>query len=327
MKTIRWGILGTANIARTVVAAIGRSQYGVAKAVASRNGERARVWAEAMAVELAFGTYDELLVSGEIDAVYGPLPNALHAPWTIRALEAGFPVLCEKPFAMNRAEALRVAEVSRRLRLPVGEAFMYRFHPMFDTVREMLANGVIGELVSINSRFSFFEDDRTGIVASAELGGGALMDVGCYCVNFARMIAQSEPLSVSAMQVGQGIDDTLVGTMEFPGGLLARFETSIASAERHGAEIVGTTGTIVLPSPWVPGDKEATVLVRRWGQPDEVFPVPGADTYQLEVDDFARAVNTGTDPRWPVSDAVANMAVIDALFESARTGRQVCPMA
>lgn len=325
MRTIRWGVLGTANIARTVVAAIGRSQWGLAKAVASRDGERARSWAEEMAVENAFGTYEALLACKEIDAVYVPLPNALHGAWTIRALEAGLPVLCEKPFAMDRAEAERVAVVARRLRLPVAEAFMYRFHPMFGIVRDLLDAGAIGELVSIDSRFSFFEDDRTGIVASARLGGGALMDVGCYCVNFSRMIAQAEPVSVSAMQVGQGIDDTMVGMMAFPGGLLARFEASIASAERHGAEVLGTTGAILLPSPWVPGDQEVTVLVKRWGQPDEKILVPGADTYRMEVDDFARAVNTGADPRWPVADAVANMATLDALFESARTGRQVCP--
>jgi len=320
---LRWGILGTATIAETVVPAIGRSGSSEVGAVASRDYVRARSWADGIGIPVAHGSYQEMLDSGDIDVVYNPLPNALHAPWTIRALEAGYPVLCEKPFALNAAEAKGVSEVSRRTGLPVAEAFMYRFHPLFEKVLHLLDGGAIGSLVSINSYFSFFEDDRSGIVASAKLGGGALMDVGCYCVNFSRMISRAEPIRVSAMQVGDHVDDALVGQMKFSNGVLAQFETSIASAERHGAQLCGTSGTIEIPDPWIPGVHETRILIRRWGQPDEVIPIPGADTYCLEIEDFAAALSTDHDPRWSIDDAVANMTVMDALFESIRSGRQI----
>ncbi len=316
--TIRWGVLGTASIAETVVPAIGRSDGNSVQAVASRDPGRARAWADAMGIPDAYGGYDAMLAAGGFDAVYVPLPNALHAEWTIRALDAGYPVLCEKPLAMNAQEAREVEAAATRTGLPVAEAFMYRFHPLFDAALARLDAGAIGALVSVDSRFSFFEDDRGGVVASAALGGGALMDVGCYCVNLSRRVTRAEPLRVRALQVGDAVDDTLMGILEFPGGVLARFETSIASAEDHRVEIRGTEGTLVLPDPWVPGLGDTRLLIRRWGRPDEVVVVPGADTYRLEVEDFARAITEGTPPRWPVTDAVANMAVIDALFAAAR---------
>jgi len=277
-----------------------------------------------MEIPDAYGSYEAMLAAGGFDAVYLPLPNALHADWTIRALEAGYPVLCEKPFAMSADEAREVETAARRTGLPVAEAFMYRFHPVFDEALRRLDRGDIGALVSVDSRFSFFEDDREGVVASAELGGGALMDVGCYCVNLTRLVTRAEPLRVTALQVGEAVDDTLMGVMEFPGGVLGRFETSIASAEDHRVEIRGTEGAIVLPDPWLPGLGETRLLVRRWGEVDEVVVVPGADTYRLEVEDFARALVSGVSPRWSAGDAVANMAVIDALVASARAGGTPC---
>ncbi len=322
--TVRWGILGTASIAETVVPAIGRSDTNIVQAVASRDLDRARSWADAMGMPDAYGSYEAMLEAGGFDAVYLPLPNALHSAWTIRALEAGYPVLCEKPFAMNADEARKVEGVATRTGLPVAEAFMYRFHPLFDEALRRLDRGDIGALVSVDSRFSFFEDDREGVVASAALGGGALMDVGCYCVNLSRLVTRAEPIRVAALQVGEAIDDTLMGVMEFPGGVLGRFETSIASAEDHRVEIRGTEGTIVLPDPWIPGLGETRLQVRRWGEADEVVVVPGADTYRLEIEDFARAITAKVPPRWPVNDAVANMAVLDALFASTRTDGHAC---
>ncbi len=320
---LRWGILGTASIARTVVPAISRSDSSEVHAVASRDLSKAQSFAGEMDIPAAYGSYEEMLDRADIDIVYVPLPNSLHAAWTVRALEAGYPVLCEKPFALNAKEANEVVEVAKRTGLPVAEAFMYRFHPMYEKVLELLDGGAIGSLVSISSCFSFFEDDRSGIVASAELGGGALMDVGCYCVNFSRLIARAQPIRVSAMQVGDKVDDTLVGQMEFPGGVLAKFETSIASTERHAAQICGTEGVIAIANPWIPGMEETKILVRRWGEPDEVITIAGANTYRLEIEDFAHAVTTGTDPRWSAADAVQNMAVIEALFESAFKGKNV----
>jgi len=317
---MRWGILGTASIAETLVGAMDRSDDCVAQAVASRDGARARAWADRHGIPEAYDSYDALLAAGGVDAIYVPLPNALHVKWTIRALEAGYPVLCEKPFAMSAAEARAVAAVSHRVGLPVAEAFMYRFHPIFDRALALLDGGAIGSPVSLDSRFTFFDDDRDGVVASAALGGGALMDVGCYCVDFARRVTRAEPVRAAALRVGDGVDDTFAGILEFPGGVLARFEAGIARGEDHRAEIHGTEGSIILPDPWVPGTGETRLLIRRWGRDDEVIPVPGADTYRLEIEDFARAVIRVEAPRWPVADAVANMAVVDALVEAARSG-------
>jgi D-xylose 1-dehydrogenase (NADP+, D-xylono-1,5-lactone-forming) len=318
MTDLRWGILGTAHIATTVAAAIGRSEGNRVVAVASREPARAQQWATDHEVEHAFGSYDSLLESKTVDVIYIPLPNTMHAAWTIRSLEAGYPVLCEKPLAMNASQAQKVIEAALKAGQPVAEGYMYRFHPLYDKILELLDSGVVGNLVSILSQFSFFEDDRSSIVASPEMGGGSLMDVGCYCVDVTRMIARSEPLRVSALSTGRGIDETLIGTMEFPGNILASFESSIASTERHRLEIVGTTGTIVVPDPWLPGLEETRILIDRWGQAPDIITVSGADTYRLEVEDFAQAIRTQASPRWSLADAKANLAVIDALLRSAR---------
>ena len=323
MKNTRWAILGTAHIAETVVAAMGRSPSNEVVAVASRSLDKARQWGEQQGIAKAYGSYQEMLDAGGFDVVYNPLPNALHAPWTIKALKAGFPVLCEKPIALNCKESREILKISVATGLPVTDGFMYRFHPMFDTARKLVKAGTIGEIVTINSRFSFFEDDRTSIVASAELGGGALMDVGCYCVDFARMMTQEEPTRVSAVARGKTVDDTLLGLLDFPGGVFSHFETSIASSEQHYAELCGTTGALVFPNPWVSSGEETQIILRRWGEQDKVVSVPGSDTYRLEIEDFADAVTEGRALRWGLEDAIKNMAVIDALKESARTGRHV----
>jgi predicted dehydrogenase len=322
-RPVRWGILGTANIAEAVVRGIRESDNSVLSAVASRTEARANAWAQQHEIPRAFASYDALLAAGEVDAIYVPLPNALHAAWTVRALEAGYPVLCEKPLAANAAEARAIAAASARTGRPVAEAFMYRFHPQWDRALALVRDGAIGEVASLHGQFTFLLDDPTAICASAELAGGALMDVGCYCVDFARQVAGREPLRATAFgNFGQrpanSVDRTMVGLLEFSGGLLAHFETSIASFERHRAEIAGTAGSIVFESPWVPGDNPARLVVRRPDAPPEEIVVPAANSYRLEVEDFAAACRGEKAPRWPIADGVANMTVIDALYASAR---------
>jgi len=321
-RKLRWGILGTAAITPAVIEGIRRSSNGVVSAVASRQAVRAKTWGDTHGIPHTFGSYEALLTSGTADVIYIPLPNSLHAEWTIRTLEARLPVFCEKPFTANAAEARQVAAASRRTGLPVAEAFMYRFHPLYDAVRKTIADGAIGRLTCIQSTFTFLLDDRTQIPASAEMAGGSLMDVGCYPVNLARLITGQEPLSVAAFQHASEVDDTLVGVMRFPDNTLAEVECSIESDERARAEIVGTQGSIVIESPWHPGDEQARFILRHNGR-DETIVTPGANRYQLEVEDFVDAVVTGRPPRWPVEDAIANMAVIDALLTSARTGAVV----
>jgi len=322
---MRWGILGTAGIAEQFVRGVRESGTNEIRAVASRDLARAKAWAASHDIALAFGSYDELLRSGEVDLIYNPLPNSLHAEWTIRALEGGLPVLCEKPLAANAAEARAVAEVAARTGLPVAEAFMYRFHPQWDAIFALVREGAVGKLSTLHGRFTFLLDDPSSIAASAALAGGALMDVGCYCVNFSRLVAGCEPTRVSAFEQRRAVDDTMVGLLEFPNGILAHFETSIANFERYGAEIAGTEGVIEIENPWIPGDAPTRVIVRRNDAPPREIIVPAANSYGLEAEDFVAACQDKRPPRWPIADSIANMAVIDALYQSAREGRAIEP--
>lgn len=229
-------------------------------------------------------------------------------------------MLCEKPFTANAAEAREVVKVSAETGLPVAEAFMYRFHPMYERVLECLRTGAIGTITCIHSMFTWFLDNRSQIPASAELAGGALMDVGCYPVNLARLVADCEPVRACAFQRGTDIDDTLTGLLEFPNGILAQVECSIESYERTRAEIVGTRGAILLESPWNPGDDHARFILRAEGRQEQIA-TPGTNRCQLEGEDFTRSVPTGDTPRWPAQDAIGNMAAIDALLTSACTGK------
>jgi predicted dehydrogenase len=305
---VRWGILGAANIAPRIISAIRAANAGTVAAIGSRTLERAQSFAREQSIPHAYGSYEALLASKEIDVIYNPLPNSLHAEWSCRALEAGFPVLCEKPFTTTLADARRVARVARKMKLPVAEAFMYRFHPLWDHVRAVIEGGRIGALVSISSRFTFFNDDPASITASLELGGGPLMDVGCYSVDLSRQLAESEPRRATSISTGE----TFFGAMYFDNGVLANLECSIAAFERHGAEIVGTHGSIEIASPWFPGLEEARFVLRTGDRLVELA-VPGGDGYQLEVLDFARAVREGSEPRWPIEDAVANVAALEML--------------
>ena len=319
---VRWGILSTAHIGRALIRGIGQSDGSCVQGVASREWTRANEWAKEHGIPRAFGAYDDMLESHEVDAIYNPLPNSMHAEWTIRALEAGLPVLCEKPLTVDAAEARKVVAAAKRARLPVAEAFMYRFHPMYDQVLDLIAAGAIGDVIAVRCAFTFRLTDRANIICSTELAGGALMDVGCYCVNLARRIAGCEPARAQAFERRTTVDDTLMGALEFPNGILAQFECSIENAGRSWAEIAGTDGLIRIPKPWFPGEEQAEFIVRR-GDHEETIVTPGANTYRLEVEDFATALRTHQPPRWPAEDAVANMAVIDALYASAREGTSV----
>ncbi len=319
---VRWGILSTANIGRSFMIGVGRSRNSCIQAVASREWTRASEWAREHGIPRAFGSYEELFKSGEVDVIYNPLPNSMHAEWTIKALEAGLPVLCEKPFAANAAEARRMVKTSKRTGMLLAEAFMYRFHPMYDRVLETIQEGAIGEVVSIYSSFTLLLTDRSNIRTSAELAGGALMDVGCYCVNLSRRIAGCEPVRAHAFERRTTVDDTLLGALEFPNGILAQFDCSIEDNGHARAEITGTKGAILIEQPWFPGDTEGHFTLRRGARTEEIA-TAGANGYHLEAEDFVEAYQMQRPPRWGPEDAVANMAVIDALYKSAQTGASV----
>lgn len=319
-RPVRWGILSTANIGRAFIRGIGMSAANYVQAVASREFSRAGEWAKEHGIPRTFGSYDDMIASGEVDVIYNPLPNSMHAEWTIKALEAGLPVLCEKPFAVNAPQAREMVNASKRTGVLLGEAFMYRFHPLYDQVLERIGEGAIGQVTSIRSCFTFRLGSRENIRASAELAGGSLMDVGCYCVNLARRIAGCEPIRAHAMERRTSVDDTLMGTLEFPNGVLSQFESSIESQARSRAEIAGTEGMILIESPWFPGEDHARFIVRK-GDHEEVVETPGANCYCLEAEDFVNAFRTHAPLRWAPDDAVANMAVLDALYASIREGR------
>ncbi len=319
---IRWGILSTANIGRALIRGIGMSASSCLQGVASRNWTRANEWAKEHGIPRAFDTYEGLIESGEIDALYNPLPNSMHAEWTIKALEAGIPVLCEKPFAVDAAQAQEMVDASKRTGVLLAEAFMYRFHPVYDHILETIRTGAIGNVISIRSSFTFHLRDRDNIRASAELAGGSLMDVGCYCVNVSRRIAGCEPVRAHAFERRTTVDDTLFGALEFPNGILAQFESSIENDARRRLEIGGSEGSIVLDDAWFPGEESASFTLRR-GDESQTIVTPGANCYHLEVEDFVRACQTHEPPRWLPEDAVANMAVLDALYASAREGKVV----
>ena len=318
---VRWGVLSTANIGRRVIPAIHASHNGEVAAVCSRSLKRAQAFAAEQSIPRAYGSYEELLADGEIDAIYLPLPNSMHAEWSIKCAEAGIPTLCEKPFASDAAEAQTIVDAFDGLGILLAEAFMYRFHPQHAKVKEIIAAGGIGDLQIINASFTFPISDETNIRLSKPLAGGSLMDVGCYCVNLLRFMSGAEPTTITASGlIGEttGVDEALAGTFEFPSGIIGHFDCGLRAYRQHSYTLKGSTGMIVVPTSFVP-DKTAATIVQHW-QGDEYneHVIPATDHYELMVEDFADALLQGRPPRFAPSDAVSNMIVVDELLSQVR---------
>ncbi len=317
---IRWGILSTARIGRRVIPAIRASHNGEVAAVGSRSLERAQAWAAAHEIPRAYGSYEALFEDEGIDAIYNPLPNSMHAEWSIKCAEAGIPTLSEKPFASDAPEAQSIVDAFEEHGVLLAEAFMYRFHPQHAKAQEILAAGGIGELQIISSSFTFPISDEANIRLSKALAGGALMDVGCYCVNLMRFMTGEEPERVSATaQFGErsGVDETLVGMLEFPSGVIGHFDCGLRSFGQHTYALKGSEGMIVVPQSFVI-DKAVDGIVRHWqGDNYSEHVIPAVDQYQSMVEDFADALLNGRPPRFAPSDAVNNMRVVDKLLAQA----------
>ena len=327
-RRVQWGILGCARIARRcVIPALTGSTNGAIRALASRSLERCRSLARESGIPRAFGTYEELLGDPKVEAVYIPLPNHLHREWTVRALEAGKHVLCEKPLATNAGEAEAMVRTAQERSLLLMEAFMYRFHPRSHRIKALIDEGGIGDPRLVRSAFSFRHPDPADIRFRSGMGGGALLDVGCYGVSVARWIFGGEPEEVQAYsEFGpEGVDMTTVGLLRFSGGRLAVVEASFKSALQQTFSAVGTEGAIELPhDAYVPWDKDAWFRLR--GVNDEegsLEMTPGADEYRLMVEHFADAVLGKQTPEISPAESVGNMRVLDALARAARTGRPV----
>jgi predicted dehydrogenase len=326
---IRWGVLGAAKIAtEKVIPAMQRGEHTVVDAIASRDLATARAAASRLGIPKAYGSYEDLLADPDIDAVYNPLPNHLHVPWTTKAAEAGKHVLCEKPIALDADEARGLLEVRDRTGVRIQEAFMVRTHPQWLKARDLVRGGRIGELRAMAGYFSYFNADPANIRNVPAYGGGALLDVGCYLINTARFLFGREPVRVIGLidrDPAMGTDRLTSLMMDFePGHAIGTCSTQVVWSQR--VVLFGTTGRITLEIPFnAPPDRPCRLLVDPGtdltGAAAEVIELDTCNQYTIQGDRFSKAILDGTDVPCPLEDAVRNMACIDALFRSAQTGR------
>jgi predicted dehydrogenase len=310
-----------------MIPALVRSRNGEMRAIACRSEERSQSLAQEYQIPLACCQYEEILGNPEIEAVYIPLPNHLHMEWTLRAIKAGKHVLCEKPLALNAGEAQVMVQAAKEKNVLLMEAFMYRFHPRSRRIKALVAQGAIGDPRLVRASFCFRHPDPTEMRFRPEMGGGALLDVGCYGVSLARWILGSEPEEVQAVaEYGPtGVDITLVGLLRFPQSRLAIVEASLNCALQQTFSIVGTQGAIELPhNAFIPWEKDAWFTLRGVDEEEgKLEVIPGVDEYQLMVEHFADAILNPTELDFPPEDSVRNMRVIDGLAQSAREGHPV----
>lgn len=328
-KKIRWGILSTAAIGtKKIIPAMQRGKFSEVAAIASRDLGKATAAAGALGIARAYGSYEELLADPDVDAIYNPLPNQLHIPWTAKAAEAGKHVLCEKPLGMNAAESRTLIAVRDRTGVLIGEAFMIRSHPQWLRVQQLIAEGRIGTLRAVMALFSYYNVNPENIRNRVETGGGALYDIGCYCIQAARTGFAQEPTRA----VGHIERDPQMGTdrltsaiLDFPAGH-AVFTCSTQLVPYQRVQLLGTKGRIEIEIPFnAPTDKPTRIFIDDGsdlfggGIDTETFPV--ADQYTLQGDAFSRAILEGTAPPVTLEMGIANMDVIDAVFLSAETGQ------
>jgi len=322
-KILNWGLLSTANINRALIPPLQVSKRNHLLAVGSRSQATAEAYAKEQKIERAYGSYEALLADPDIDVIYNPLPNHLHAEWTIKALEAGKHVLCEKPLALTVEDVDAIHTSARKHGRVVMEAFMYRHHPQTLRVQEIVRSGELGTLKMIRSGFGFFLSRGEDIRLKPEMGGGSIWDVGCYPINYARTIAGENPLEVFGTQVTgpTGVDLTFVGQLKFANNVIAQVDSRFDIPLYWGVEILGSEGSLKIPSPFKPQVNEKILLTR--GEDTETIKVRGRELYIGEVEDMADAILLGHDPRISLNDSRANVATILALLESARIRKPV----
>ena len=324
MNKVRWGVLSTSNFAQTkVLPAMLKAEHTELVAIASRDLAKAQAAADKFGLPKAYGSYEELLADPDIDVIYNPMPNHQHVPWTIKALEAGKHVLCEKPIGLSSAEAQTLLDTAKQFpHLKVMEAFMYRLHPQWIRAKQIVQDGGIGELRTMQSFFSYFNRDGNNIRNKADLGGGGLMDIGCYNISFSRFIFDAEPKRVMGLldydpefqtdRIASGILDFGNGTSTFT------CSTQLTSYQR--ANIFGIEGRVEIEIPVnAPPDKPCRLWHQRGTGIEEIY-FDICDQYVLETDAISRAVLNNTPVPTPLEDAVANMKVIEAIVESGRSG-------
>lgn len=322
-RILRWGLLSTAQINRALISPLRASERNELFAVASRSMEQAESYAREWDIPRVHGSYEALLADPEVDVIYNPLPNHLHAEWTIKALHAGKHVLCEKPLALSVQEVDDIAQAAKETGNIVAEAFMYRHHPKTLKVKELVDGGVLGDLQIIRGLFAATFNLKDNYRMVKEMGGGSLWDVGCYPVSYTRLIVGEKPREVFGWQVEgpTGIDETFMGQMRFESGVLAQFVCGFASPFRTSMEIIGSKGTLSVPVPFHPGASDKIHL--QVGDDAETIEIPDQELYIGEVEDMAEAVLLGKEPRMSLADSRDIIEMIVGLFESARLGKPV----
>ena len=327
-EPVRWGLLGTAGIARkSLIPALQASALNRIVAVGSRDLARARAFAADIGADVrAFGSYETMLDDPDIDAVYNPLPNHLHVPLTLEAARRGKHVLCEKPIGLNRADA--AAQKSVPPGVLVMEAFMVRFHPQWLEVRRRVRAGDLGEVRAIQAFFSYYNDDQSNVRNQLDIGGGGIMDIGCYPMVIGRFLFDADPVRAVALvdrDPSFGTDRLATGILDFGAGRQLGFTVSTQAAPHQRVSVVGTTGRldVMIPFNAIPNAPSTVLLDRGEALGDtaaERLTIEAADQYERQVDAFARAVRGDEPLPYGIEDALANMAVLDALFDSEKTG-------
>jgi D-xylose 1-dehydrogenase (NADP+, D-xylono-1,5-lactone-forming) len=318
---VRWGIISTALINRLVIPPAKASDKVDLIAVASRDQAHGDEYAREWGIERAYGNYEALLEDPDVEAVYISLPNSMHCSWSIRALEAGKHVLCEKPMSRREAEVAEAFDAAERAGLHLMEAFMYRHNPQTRKVTELVESGAIGDLRAVRTAFSFSLDDATNVRLRADVDGGGLMDVGCYCVSGCRLVA-GEPEHVHGEQVigPTGVDVVFAGTMRFANDVVGEFDCGLSLPSRDELEVMGSEGALFLDDPW--HAREPVIELRR-DDAVERIEVERADSYGLELENLSDAIRGRGQPLLGRADAVGQARAIEALYRSAETGAVV----
>jgi predicted dehydrogenase len=322
-NVLNWGLLSTANINRSLIPPLHASKRNHLLAVGSRTQESADAYAQEKKLERAHGSYESLLADPDIHVIYNSLPNHLHAEWTIKAVEAGKHVLCEKPLALSVDEVDAIKSAAQKHGRVVAEAFMYRHHPLTLKVLEIVNSGSLGTLKLIRGSFSFVLSREGDVRLNPEWGGGSIWDVGCYPISYTRTVVGAGPLEVFGWQVTgpTGIDDTFVGQMRFKDEVQAQFDCSFVIPFHSFMEIVGSEATLSIPKPFKPQVKEQIFIIR--DNKVETIKIDGQELYIGEVEDMADAILDGKDTLVSLDDSRANVAVISAFLESVRNGKPV----
>jgi predicted dehydrogenase len=316
-ESVRWGLLSTARINEAILAGAAQSERTRVVAVASRDQVRAEEYARERGLDRAYGSYEALLEDDEIDVVYNSLPNSLHVEWSVRALEAGKHVLCEKPMDRRVDAVERAFDTAERKERLLMEAFMYRHHPQSKKAAELVRSGAIGELRQLRSLFSFTLADEADVRLIPELDGGALMDLGCYCISMQRLLAGEPELVFGRQRLGgRGVDVGFVGVLQFPGEVFGEFHCGFDLPEGNGLEAIGSKGKLVVPDPVRCRDPHVEVDGER-------IDVEDVDRYYLQVENFSAAVRGEAEPLLGRADALGQVRAIEALYRSAASGAAV----